>query len=499
MLFNSSEFVFYFLPLTVIGYYALGYAGFYRVSLAWLVAASLFYYGWWDPRYLGLIIASIAVNYVVGRLLGDLSHTEKWRRFILAGGVCFNLALLGFFKYVHFFLNNIRTLSGWDCHIGTIVLPLGISFFTFQQIAYLVDAYRGEVSEHNVIHYALFVTYFPQLIAGPIVHHKEMMPQFARRVALVFQQALFTDGFCTFVIGLFKKVVLADQAALYVTPVFSAAANGVPLTFFEAWSAVLAYTFQIYFDFSGYSDMAIGIGKMFGIHLPVNFHSPYKSLSIIEFWRRWHITLSRFLKDYLYIPIGGNRAGEWNRYRNIMITMLLGGLWHGAGWTFVLWGGLHGVYLLINHGWRVLARRLTVLMTVPKMIRTGFSWSLTFFGVMLGWVLFRAESFDAAGAIYRGMAGVNGISLPSGVLEVVPFLEPWVRSAGTIPLLGGGTVMGVFTMTGMFLLMFMILAAPATQEMKSWQKLLAVVPCFTLCVQAVWFSRTPSEFIYFQF
>jgi len=290
MLFNSAEFIFMFLPVVLLVFYMIGSFGNHRVAISWLVGASLFFYGWWNPAYLGLMLGSILFNYAMGAVLvggKDGAHA----RLMLAVGVACNLAILGYFKYANFFVGNLNVLTGSSYHLETIILPLAISFFTFQQITFLVDASRGETREYNFLHYSLFVTFFPQLIAGPIVHHREMLPQFAKDSIYRVNQSSLAIGLVIFLLGLFKKVVLADGVAAYATPVFDAAESGVVITFFEAWAGALAYTFQLYFDFSGYSDMAIGIARMFNIHLPLNFNSPYKAVNIIEFWRRWHMTM----------------------------------------------------------------------------------------------------------------------------------------------------------------------------------------------------------------
>jgi D-alanyl-lipoteichoic acid acyltransferase DltB (MBOAT superfamily) len=278
----------------------IGARGHHRVAISWLVAASLFFYGWWNPAYLGLILGSMLFNYAVGVTL--LNNNSALKKGTLVFGISINLALLAYFKYANFFVDNINLALDTTYHLEHIFLPLAISFFTFQQVAYLVDAYKGETREHNFLHYCLFVTFFPQLIAGPIVHHKEMLPQFAKANTYILNHKNLAIGLTIFILGLFKKVVFADSIAGYATPVFDAAEVGVILTVAEAWMGALAYTMQLYFDFSGYSDMAIGLGYMFGIKLPLNFNSPYQSLNIIDFWRRWHMTLSRFLRDYLYIP-----------------------------------------------------------------------------------------------------------------------------------------------------------------------------------------------------
>ncbi|MGB5717793.1 MAG: MBOAT family protein, partial [Gammaproteobacteria bacterium] len=416
MLFNSYIFIFGFLPIVLAGFFAIGARGHHRVAIAWLVGASLFFYGWWNPAYLGLILGSILFNYAAGVALGghEQGFSRKW---LLALGVAGNLGLLGYFKYANFFVDNISLLSGADYHLGKIVLPLAISFFTFQQIAYLVDAYKGETREYNFLHYCLFVTFFPQLIAGPIVHHREMLPQFARDRIYRLNYGHLAIGISIFTLGLFKKVVLADGVAVYVAPVFDAAEAGIALNMYEAWQGAMAYTFQLYFDFSGYSDMAIGLARMFGIRLPLNFNSPYKAGNIIEFWRCWHMTLSRFLRDYLYIPLGGNRKGTTRRHVNLMITMILGGLWHGAGWNFIIWGALHGFYLVINHAWHGVLRAFGGGAHTTNFISRGLARLLTFTVVVVAWVFFRAESLPGAMHLLSAMAGGNGLSLPESELE----------------------------------------------------------------------------------
>ena len=409
MLFNSYIFIFIFLPVTLTVYYLIGSRGQHRIAISWLVAASLFYYGWWNPAYLGLILTSMLFNYAMGVYLGSASNLQG--RSMLLLGIAANLTLLGYYKYAGFFIENVNSLFSLGYNMEKIILPLAISFFTFQQIAYLVDAHRGEAKEYNFLHYSLFVTFFPQLIAGPIVHHKEMMPQFAKSSVYRFSHENFSVGMTIFILGLFKKVVIADNVSLYAVPVFNAVDQGVTVTFFEAWCGALGYTLRLYFDFSGYSDMAIGLGRMFGIRLPVNFYSPYKALNIIDFWHRWHMTLSRFLRDYLYFSLGGNRKGPVRRYINLMIVMVFGGLWHGAGWTFVFWGGLHGFYLVINHSWHAVKGVVWGERSNPSNLGKSLSWLITFISVTIGWVFFRSTSMDSAISILASMSGLNGISL----------------------------------------------------------------------------------------
>ncbi|MGD1911300.1 MAG: MBOAT family O-acyltransferase, partial [Rivularia sp. (in: cyanobacteria)] len=313
MLFNSLEFIFLYLPITLSIFFGIGKFGNYRFAIVFLVAASLSFYGWWNPPYLLLLIFSLIFNYFIGSALSEKLKIKLGKKLLLTLGIIVNLALIGYFKYANFFVSTVGDLLGRNFNLENIILPLAISFFTFQQIAYLVDAYKGETKEYNLLDYCLFVTFFPQLIAGPIVHHKEVMPQFEDKSTYRFNPENMAVGITIFSLGLFKKVIFADNIAAYATPVFTAASQGRAPTLVEAWVGALAYTLQLYFDFSGYSDMAIGIARMFGIKLPINFNSPYKAISISDFWRRWHITLSNFLRDYLYIPLGGSRKGEIRR------------------------------------------------------------------------------------------------------------------------------------------------------------------------------------------
>ena len=394
----------------MLGFYLIGSRGWHKLAVSWLVGASFFFYGWWNPPYVLLLLGSIIFNYAAG-----ISLSEKQGRGTLIIGVIANLGLLGYFKYSNFFIDNINLLMGSDIIFNQVILPLAISFFTFQQITYLLDSFRGEAREYSFLHYCLFVTFFPQLIAGPIVHHREMLPQFAKDALYKLNPENLSVGATIFVIGLFKKIVLADEIATYVSPVFEAAELNTTLTFVGAWGGALAYTFQLYFDFSGYSDMAIGIARMFGIVLPANFFSPYKATSIIEFWRRWHMTLSRFFRDYLYIPMGGNRKGSVNSMRNLIVTMLLGGLWHGASWTFVIWGGLHGVFLIINHGFRSFRRSLGHDLSKTNILGLGVSWVLTFSVIVFAWTIFRSESINGAHNMFQAMLGLKGLLFPEFV------------------------------------------------------------------------------------
>lgn len=400
MVFSSAIFIYVFLPLTLLGFYFLSRRGGVVTGSLWLIAASLVFYAHWKPAHLSLLAASTLGNYMIGRRM------QLWpaqSRHLLVLGVAGNLALLGYYKYAFFLCSQVLALPLESCGGLSGDLPLAISFFTFTQIAFLVDVSHRNVVTLSLQRYSLFVTFFPHLIAGPIVHYHGLAPQFEddRRFRITAENLAI--GGAIFTIGLFKKVVLADRFGAVASPIFAIADSTGPVSTPAAWIGAGAYTLQIYFDFSGYSDMAIGLARMFGIKFPENFNSPYKATSLIEFWRRWHMTLSQFLRDYLYIPLGGNRHGRWRRHLNLMITMLLGGLWHGANWTFLVWGGLHGLGLVLNNLWRRLYRPATP----PGHAYTLGCWLVTILFVMLCWVCFRASSLDTAIKIYSAMIGLN--------------------------------------------------------------------------------------------
>lgn len=510
MLFNSYEFIFLYFPVVFFGFFWIARNS-HGLAALWLATASLFFYGWWNPQFVLLLLASIAFNYAMGYAIGHARVADsslsraKW---ILAVTIACNLALLSYFKYANFLINTSNQLTGTDWSLADIILPLGISFFTFTQIAFLVDVYRGIAREYNFIHYLLFVTYFPHLIAGPVLHHKQMMPQFGHSETYKLNIDNVNIGLTIFTVGLFKKVLLADQFALYANPIFDAATGGGQLQLLEAWIGALAYTLQLYFDFSGYSDMAIGLSRMFNVKLPLNFNSPYKATNIIEFWRRWHMTLSAFLRDYLYIPLGGNRYGSTRRYINLLATMLLGGLWHGANWTFVLWGGLHGFYLFINHGWQALSLRLRLPRLPGGALAAGL---LTFIVVVIAWVPFRANSLETAVRILKAMGGLNGVSLPMGI----ELHFPWLAAYGV-------SFNGVARITGLPLLeiavwlllgLTVVWALPNTQQWLSDQGMndesergirwrpsrqIAVFTGIALGISMLGITRA-SQFLYFQF
>jgi D-alanyl-lipoteichoic acid acyltransferase DltB (MBOAT superfamily) len=375
----------------------------------WLVTASLFFYAYWDVKYLPLILGSISLNFAIGTGLAQAhqqshrgeqkTHRGVNRKVVLATGIVANLLLLGYYKYTNFLLGNINAAFGTTHALSHIELPLAISFFTFTQIVYLVDSYRGETAEYDLLNYALFVTFFPHLIAGPIVHHRQIMPQFASRWTLTKRNSNILKGLFIFGIGLFKKVVIADSFAVWADAGFD---GGQALGFFAAWATSLSYTFQLYFDFSGYCDMAIGASLLFNIWLPINFNSPYKALDIQDFWQRWHITLSSFLRNYLYIPLGGSRFSEYRTYLNIFITFILGGLWHGATWMFVIWGTMHGCALGTYRFWKSFGRPLPTIL----------AWLLTFVFVNTSWVFFRAKSLGDAVRVLRGMIDFGSVFAP---------------------------------------------------------------------------------------
>lgn len=490
MLFNSLGFILLFLPVTLVSYFLLLRYRFTVAARSWLLFASLFFYSWWDLRYLPLILGSILFNYTVGGLLAELGG--DWQRYIskrtvLFFGLASNICLLGWFKYMDFFISTVNSLTGTGIPLLHIVLPLGISFFTITQIAFLVDAFEGLVEERNLLNYALFVTFFPHLLAGPILHHSDMMPQFDRLRNKVINWKNIYLGLALFFMGLFKKVVLADTFSVWASAGFG---TEQPLTLFPAWLASLSYTFQLYFDFSGYSDMAVAIGWMFNIQLPVNFNSPYKATGMIDFWKRWHITLTNFITTYLYTPI--LRAfGSITFSRSLVavfLAMLISGFWHGAGWTFIIWGVMHGSGLVVNHFWKKKKLKMPAWL----------GWLITFNFVNLSFVFFRAKTVEAALAIIKGMIGLNGIMLHKSLGKIA-----WLSSLGFIQF---GSWLDAIkgkdkTWIMVLIAMAIVLVCQNTQEIvkrirPAWGWLLL------LLVAAFWslldMSKV-SEFLYFQF
>lgn len=475
MLFNSFGFIFLFLPVVAVGFFQLGRIN-HAYAAAWLALASLFFYGYWNPVYVTLLLGSVICNYAFGLWIAKagVRHEHGHKKRLLFVAVCSNLLLLGYYKYANFFLGNINAIAGTHFTLGEIILPLGISFFTFTQISFLVDTYHGKVKEYNFIHYLLFVTYFPHLIAGPVLHHKEMMPQFSLPSTYRFSYENLSVGLTIFFIGLFKKVIIADGIAVYVGPVFAAPAAGVQLTFIDAWGGVLCYTLQLYFDFSGYSDMAIGLSRIFGVTLPLNFNSPFKSVSIIEFWQRWHISLTKYIREYLYTPItlAGTRIGigkpAWveilcNLVIPTIAIFLILGLWHGASWNYVIFGSMHGVMLVINHLWRKRGFWLSDKKAPPRFIVRALAWAATFFSVNLAFVMFRSDSIATATSIFKGIFCINGFVLPDAWLLKWGMFGQWMAAHGmpfgaTSGLIGGGAINWIW------ILMLIVLLSPNTQQ-----------------------------------
>jgi len=492
MLFNSYEFLFLYLPIVFAGFFLIARLN-QRAAALWLAAASIFFYGWWNPHFVSLLLGSILFNYALGYAI-SVSRDTLFSKPLFVAAITANLALLGYYKYANFFLTTINQASGATLTLPDIILPLGISFFTFTQIAFLVDVYRGIAREYNLIHYLLFVTYFPHLIAGPVLHHKEMMPQFESKKNYRLNSENVAVGLSIFTIGLAKKILLADSFSEYANPVFDAARDGISLSPEIAWIGALAYTLQLYFDFSGYSDMAIGLSMLFGIQLPLNFNSPYKAHNIIEFWRRWHMTLSRFLRDYLYIPLGGGRKGVYRRYINLMVTMLLGGLWHGANWTFVAWGGVHGLFLAVNHGWHGWLNRMGYDEKPSTMIGRAMGITITFTAVVAAWVLFRAETFDAAMRILGSMAGLPN---PLSGAALGPDWNPRkiLAIAGAI---GIGLLIVLFAPNTQQIMSADSSAAYGKLKRLRFAPATAVVMGILFGASIAMFGRV-SQFIYFQF
>ncbi len=492
MLFNSYEFIFVFLPITFFVYFYLNHKRLTEASKGFLVCSSLFFYSWWNVAYLPIILSSMVFNYAIGKSLNKTCNNKDKgfsKKSILTFGIIFNLSLLGYFKYTDFLIENFNLAFSSDADLLHLALPLAISFFTFQQIAYLVDSYRQETKEYDFLNYALFVTFFPQLIAGPIVHHKEMMPQFAKTRNKVKNYRNIAMGLFIFSIGLFKKVVIADTFAVWATAGFDVATT---LNLFEAWATSLSYTFQLYFDFSGYTDMAIGLALLFNIRLPVNFNSPYKATNIQDFWRRWHITLSRFLRDYVYIPLGGNRKGGFRTYSNLMATFVLGGLWHGAAWTFVFWGFLHGLALIIQRMWGKLGIKLW----------TWLAWLITFNFVNITWVFFRAKEWDDAVKVLGSMFSLDNIVLPGtlrGKIELPTNLD--IYYGGFVQNITTGTFEGLILILSLCVFLFFILVFKNSMELlknfkPSSHLLVLTVVCFIVGILKL---NEYSEFLYFRF
>ncbi|VIO76731.1 Peptidoglycan O-acetyltransferase [Bradyrhizobium ivorense] len=516
MLFNSLQFLLLFLPITCAGFLVCRRFGNIQWVFIWLFICSATFYAAWEPRYLILLFGSIAGNYAAA-----LHIARQKSKLVLGAAIAANLAVLGYFKYTNFILQTLAYLFHIEVPAVAIELPLGISFVSFIQIAFLVDVYRNRTDDLGLPKYALFVSYFPHLIAGPIIHHKEVMSQFTNERLKSISYAEVATGVAYILCGLFKKVIIADTMASYAAPGFRLANQAQPISFFDGWGAALAFTYQIYFDFSGYSDIAIGLSLLFGVRLPVNFDSPYKSASIIDFWRRWHITLSRFLRDYLYIPLGGNRDGWVRRYVNLMIVMLLGGLWHGASWLFVVWGGLHGIYLIINHLFRYLRERFAPTSRIVAGIAALCS-LLVFPAVLLSWVFFRSESWMGAKIMLKAMMGGFGILVPEQYQAMLGSFAPSVMrtlhmQTGNLVTFGSETAVLWLVLVTLFVFILpnsqqLLLGTyddkPGHPVRRGLARALAFRPTpisaiagafVGVLVLAIIYLGVPSEFIYFQF
>lgn len=461
MLFTSYEFLFLFLPLLLCGWWVVGLTARQHLPLL-LLGASAVFYCLWGVGFFALLVVMVLLNYSLGMVLQGMpdkplvpntpadtgsadspysadgvdgeaasggspcsGSSKGWtRKKVLVAAIVLNLAPLCYFKYSTFILANINGLLGTDWHSGVTGLPLGISFYTFMQIAWLVTVYRREIQPEGLKNYALFSSCFPYVISGPIVRYGQVAPQFAALGPITASNV--APALSLFVLGLGKKVLLADSLAVYANSIFNAAEKGFPLTGAEAWAGSLAYTFQLYFDFSGYTDMAIGIALLLGIRLPDNFDSPYKSTGIVDFWRRWHITLSSWLRDFLYIPLGGSRAGKLVQYRNLFLTMLLGGVWHGAGWPFILWGAVHGAMLSVNHFFKSWAKGRIPAVVLDNPASRLLCIAFTFVCINTAWVLFRADSLSGAGRMFQQMLAVGkDAGTLWGNLFVNNYMQDW--------------------------------------------------------------------------
>jgi alginate O-acetyltransferase complex protein AlgI len=459
MLFSSPEFIFVFLPATWLVYFTLAKRNL-SYGKSWLLLASLIFYAYWNPANVFIIVFSTIGNFIIGKRL-----LRKPTKILLVIGVSINLLVLGYYKYSDFFLSNINDLTGSSFQLLHIILPLGISFFTFQQVAFLVDSYEGKVPDFIFSDYCLFVTFFPQLIAGPIVHHSEMMPQFNDTRNGSINYLNISKGLFIFNMGLAKKIIIADTLAVVVNRGYS---NSAFLSTIESWITSLFYSFQLYFDFSGYSDMAVGLALMFNIHIPINFNSPYRASNIQEFWRRWHITLSRFLREYVYIPMGGNKGGELKKQRNLMLTFLIGGLWHGAGWTFIVWGALHGA-------------ALSFYSSISKYKWATPSWLsivITFLFVNVTWVFFRANSWSVAIELLTKMFSISPSSVGFSLITDYYNLPIWLIAIGLLFGNNSNEISAKFEL--------------------SWSFLIKIV--FLVVVNSIFLNSSMSqEFLYFDF
>lgn len=473
MLFNSFVFIFLFLPLTLAGYFLLNRFHKYEWAKGWLVVASLYFYAFFNPSYLPIILSSIVINYSIGSaLVKNTGWFLAHRKILLVAGVLFNLGLLGYFKYTDFFIENINALFATSFLLKNILLPLGISFFTFQQTAFVVDCFNRKGRLPSFFDYCNFVTFFPQLIAGPIVLPEEMLPQFASEENRRVKYKNLVDGLFIFGLGLVKKVLIADSIAVFANAGFGLQVEH--FTMAEAWLISISYTMQLYFDFSGYCDMAIGIGRMFNIHLPLNFNAPYRAVNFQDFWRRWHMTLNRFLTQYVYIPLGGSRVKERQVFLNIFLVFFISGIWHGAGWTFIIWGILHGVGVMICRRWKNTGGKMP----------SWLGMFVTFFFVNILWVLFRADTLHQAWVIIRSMFDNLNLTLTPVFTSHLPSILP--------------------NMTNMLILfgaIFLSVFGPTAYELMTEFRHYKIKSVMTVCclIVGVLFLSRVVTFLYFNF
>ena len=491
MVFSSPIFMFAFLPIVFIVYFLLNKQRLFKAGKFWLVLASFFFYGYWSVAYIPLMLGSIIFNYIIGSECSlKTKHSTKKRKIILAFGIIVNILVLGHYKYSNFFIDNLNQFVGTHFQLAEIILPLGISFYTFTQIAFLVDSYKGKATEYDFVNYTLFVTFFPHLIAGPILHHKEMMSQFASKWNLTIKYKNILLGLMIFGIGLFKKVALADMFAEWANLGFL---PGYIHNFYSAWVTSLSYTFQLYFDFSGYCDMAIGAALLFNIWLPINFFSPYKSLDIQDFWRRWHITLGRYLRDYIYIPLGGNRAGELRTYFNLALTFVIGGLWHGASWMFIIWGAMHGAALVIHRFWSKTGWSL------PKPV----AWFITFMFVNIAWIFFRAHSVEDATRIISTMFNLDSLkamdvaNVPINNLSMLGVHFDYLYSL--LPAGIAGYAGQFFMIVISFIIMTQKNSIEIVLQSKITYKSMISIACLTVIAMYFSLKSTSTVFLYFNF
>lgn len=482
MLFNSHEFIFLFLPLTLVGFYAFHWIGRPRWAWSYLTTASIFFYSYWNFIYAPIFYVSLVANLLLLTVLVYGHFGARGRKLAIVLGVCINLGGIAYFKYRVFVENTYRALVGMPLSEEIVFIPLGISFFTFQELACLIEAYKGGINAIDRKYFPLFISFFPQLIAGPIVLHDEFFPQLKDFRWREYLTDKFAVGLSVFIVGLFKKTVMADSLGDFADEFFNSLIGEPGLI--AAWQGVLAYTFQLYFDFSGYSDMAVGLGALCGFRIPPNFESPYKAVSIQDFWRRWHMTLSRFLRDYLYIPLGGNRSGRWKVNRNLLVTMALGGLWHGANWTFVIWGTYHGVLLMVHRKVSQYPFRIG-----NAYLHLRLSQLVTFTLVVFGWAIFRSNSWAQAQLVVSAMMAGE-----VDIFSANPLC--WVYLAGAFLVTAFFPNTGqVFSRLGRFQLMDAGISAPVAIR----YPLLLAIGIGLMGVFAILSISVNSKFLYFQF